>query len=1488
MNDNNKIINLFEFLKQYNNIKNPVVTNIENQKWIKWMDNIPICENIINNIYNMDEESDILFTILKPKLTECPNPPENLKEWIFNGWQNVDNEVEIKDSIDKIEDINDKNKRVTVIYFKDDDERVKSLEEWKNIREVWKRKEIISRKVDGIFNEFYMLYSLIKKESEDVELIFGDGILYCSGKNIINHPILLQPVELKFDPNIPSFDIRIADKNSELYNSVFSYLLEPNYDLLLDLYDEFNKNQYVPYENADSSSFLNRLAHALEVNGEFFEDKKEIKNITSYPQIYRRPILFLRKRNLGFQVAIDSIIEDININGSIPSFLEDIVGKSNEKQARDLGETVDYNSVNSNGIDNEILLTKSANAEQLMVAKKLEQNDAVLVQGPPGTGKTHTIANMIGHLLSEGKSILVTSYSEKALSVMKEKVDINLQALCLSLLSTTESRNEMEKTLDVINENRSRFEPATLQEKINKLQNERDININKLMELKHKLKNARLNEYRAIIVNGREYNPIEAGKFIQKHGEDACWIPLPVEKGSLSLSQEELIELYRSNINITIEEEEEYNCNLPEIDELITPIEFNNIINKKNSFNSKKLEYGIGLWKSECENEELLSNICEHVRSALNIVDFDKEWSLEIIENSKEEVLKNNWNNLIDEIERVYTQSVEFSEKRIKYNPEFIDLDESIDMNLQFDTIINKIKNGGKITKLNLFINKSMKKAIDLCRVNGDAPSKLNEFIALKECYNLNEMKNKLKDRWNRQMASLGADNTDSMGKDFEMTLKKYVPIIKNNLIWYNKIWNIVVEELKNCGLNYDQISIHNDLSSNKYSDLKFIKEDLGVAIIDALEAQIYRIQYKNIKKDKNKLEEIIMKYSKNSNSRIMSGLETAIMMENIEDYKQAYESIKEIKELGKDIEKRHELLNKLQKSAPAWANSIKERKDKFNKEQIPDNVEEAWLYSQFVKELEDRHNVSIDKLQEEISMIEEEIKRNTAELAFNKAWKFKLAQFDNNKRQVQAIEGWRQLIRKIGAGKGKRAEKLKSEARKLMPYCQGAVPVWIMPLNKVVENFNPQENKFDVVIIDEASQADIMALVALYLGKQVIIVGDNEQVSPLAIGEKTEEMDRIIQEYLRDIPNHFLYSGRFSIYDLAQASGYQPVRLKEHFRCVPAIIQYSNILSYNGQIKALRDTSNVKTKPPIITYRVEDGICNNKINEKEAEVIVSLILACLKHSEYNNKTFGVITLRGDKQAALIDKMLQSKMDVKEYSERNILCGNSSNFQGDERDIIFLTMVDSNDKEGPMRLNSYGSDNLYKKRYNVAVSRAKDQLWLIHSLDSENDLKTGDIRKELIDYCNNYKSRQTEYEKNVIKAESEFEKRVMKYLIENGYNITPQWEVGAYRIDMVATYKDNKVAIECDGERWHGEDNIDEDMERQSILERLGWRFIRIRGSKFFTDEISTMEKVYEKLTVMGIYKENINNISLCEDEKLKNAIISEAQCIRDEWKEVE
>src|SRR5690606_35372940 len=66
--------------------------------------------------------------------------------------------------------------------------------------------------------------------------------------------------------------------------------------------------------------------------------------------------------------------------------------------------------------EDEILFSKEANAEQVEIARRLERYKAVLVQGPPGTGKTHTIANLIGHLLAQGKSILVTSHTAKALT----------------------------------------------------------------------------------------------------------------------------------------------------------------------------------------------------------------------------------------------------------------------------------------------------------------------------------------------------------------------------------------------------------------------------------------------------------------------------------------------------------------------------------------------------------------------------------------------------------------------------------------------------------------------------------------------------------------------------------------------------------------------------------------------------------------------------------------------------------------------------------------------------------------------------------------------------------------------------------------------------------------------------------------------------------------------------------------------------------------
>lgn len=1488
-----KIVRLFHFLKQFNNIKNPIITDVNNQVWRKWLDNIPEHRCIVNNIYSREiDESQEILRVRRPILKDCPAMPASLKDWLEKDWDSVYSEIKVKKEIRLFQkDSNNDAGEYKIERFEDSKDRVEDLLKWKKEREAWIEEELPARAVDELFNSFYALYSNIKKEGGELELILGDGNLLYKGDVYIDHPLLLCHVKLEFDADVPEFKLTYSDKGLEIYRSILYYIENVNNELLKEIYSDFQGNNYSPLEFENTNLFLNRMANALSSKGRFAERKEFLQGDLHNPQIYRKPVLFLRRRNLGYGVALDTIIEDININNKVPSFLKEVVGIVEENP---FNKDTAYltTELNPKGIDENILLTKEANREQLAVAKFLESNGAVLVQGPPGTGKTHTIANLIGHYLAQGKSILVTSSSEKALSVLKSKVHPSLQSLCLSLLSSTESRQEMEKNLDEINEIRSRLNPIALQNEIESLENIRKNQITRLDQLRLKLRNTRINEYRPIVVNGNEYKPIDAAKYLSENEDRYSWIPMPVEKGEpLPLTEEEIIELYRTNGLISPEDEKEYYYNRPKLEELMSPMEFQNIILEKSKFSEESLNKFTEYWRGNFielnanNGIEELKNIIARIKKSISYIDFEKAWILETMEAAKEEARKKAWLKLVDHINYVYNLSLTSMEDIIKYNPQFKELEENIDLKLQLENIIKKIESGGKVTRFNLLLNSEMKIAINACRVNGVIPKKINEYKALLKYYNLNKAREELSNRWNRQMVPLGADNTRDMGQDFEVVCKKYCSIIEENLLWYDKYWNPILSRLKALGLRIELIDNNLDLSNDKYSRLKYIKNYLADKIIEVLKVEIYRLQYNKLNKSLETYIEFINRYSHSQNSVLLKGLLDAILMGDIDSYKEHYEALARIENLSGIIKKRKDLLRSLSESAPNWAKEIQNRNSVHGKDSPPFGIKEAWLYVQFKQEILDRKNQSLEEMQNEIFKLEDDIKSSTAELAYKKAWRAKLINFQHNKKQVQAIEGWRQLIRKIGNGKGKRAEIYKAEARKLMPSCQGAIPVWIMPLSKVVESFNPAENRFDIVIIDEASQSDVMALTALYLGEKAIIVGDNEQVSPLSIGERTEDMDRLIREYLYDIPNDKLYSGKFSLYDLAQATGYQPIRLKEHFRCVPDIIQYSNILSYNGQIKPLRDDSQVMVKPALVPYRVEGAISKNKINEKEAEAIVSLILACCEMEEYKDKTFGVITLRGEKQAAVIDRMLQKRMSPSEYSKREILCGNSANFQGDERDIIFLSMVDTNEGEGPLRFNGYGPDDLYKKRYNVAVSRAKDQIWLVYSLDTEEDLKPGDIRKELINYFKNPHGKDIEYQRRSLEAESEFEKEVMKYLIFKGYKIVPQWQVGAYRIDMVAIYGDKKVAIECDGERWHGEDKIEEDMFRQSILERLGWTFIRIRGSEFYSNKEETIELVIKKLEALKVYPYTNSNESLQESKyTLVDKVKQVAAKIKKSW----
>jgi very-short-patch-repair endonuclease len=183
------------------------------------------------------------------------------------------------------------------------------------------------------------------------------------------------------------------------------------------------------------------------------------------------------------------------------------------------------------------------------------------------------------------------------------------------------------------------------------------------------------------------------------------------------------------------------------------------------------------------------------------------------------------------------------------------------------------------------------------------------------------------------------------------------------------------------------------------------------------------------------------------------------------------------------------------------------------------------------------------------------------------------------------------------------------------------------------------------------------------------------------------------------------------------------------------------------------------------------------------------------------------------------------------------------------------------------------------------VSRARNQLWVVHSLDADRHLKSGDLRRRLLDHASDPQALLREMEIQGSRVDSPFEKQVMQRLVAAGYRVRSQWSVGAYRIDLVVEGLNRKLAVECDGEKWHTPEQLQDDLERQAILERLGWIFVRIRGSLFFRDPDAAIAPVFAKLAHLDI--EALGPASQAEpmtDSPLVERLRRKAEDLRAAW----
>lgn len=1458
-----RLSRVFQYLEALNQHRNPPKRQIREQLWALRLKDLPSHSSIELGSARVgqenrtdgsgvagvrDEDDDFILKVSRPKLTQAPEPTAELKSWLETGWGDPAKEVTVRKSKNEL----NQHSETVLVQFEDDPTRIAEMEVWKGERDEWARNERPARAAIRIFENLYEVYGHTEREAERVEMVLGDGILsWRRDDGGIRHPVLLQRLQISFDPSIPQFRLSETERPVELYSALFQSMSDVDGRAIGRCREELERGNYHPLGDRDTSGFLKRLVVQLSPRGEFVESG-EPEGERDDPRIGRSPVIFLRARTLGFAAAIEAILEDLRNRDDLPWSLLNIVGLEPPAVVDETPAKVAQES-------QDVLLSKPANPEQIRIAQSTGTSGGVLVQGPPGTGKTHTIGNLIGHLLAQGKSVLVTSHTTKALRMVRSQVESKLRSLCVSVLeSDLDSRKQLESAVGSIAERLSQVDSKSLETDGQRLSQERaDLN-QKIESLREQLQNARADEYREVVVGGRSWSPSDAARWTAKEENRCAWIPTPVVLGAkLTLSEGQVAELYSTNHSVPAEAERELSGSLPDTAHLPSPAEFEALTKTRAQLAATDREFRPELWSGSGPKAtpESLVAIAERVEAAIEPLSGGDRWKLAAVYAGKNGgPYRKPWDSLVSLIEQVHLEAAKSQELLLRNEPT---LDSASSLEAQEKTALEihaHLQGNGNLGFLSLLTHRAWKRLLEGTRVNGGRPTLPEHFAAISTFCHVRILRRELSTRWDRQMAPLGAETSGKLGDEIERNAVQYCGPIRSCLSWNSRTWAPIEDDLRNAGFLWVRFMVEQPPSVGPDGELRRLWIAVNTDLLPILSAGINALLWRNNETAFAELRErLSLAKSVTADSIVVAHLYDAIAECNADSYRSAYGQLLELQSLRKELDRRKELLGRLDLVAPAWASAIRTRAGAHGFATEPGKSTDAWTWRQLHDELERRASVSLEDLQASLERAQNDLRAITIELIDRRAWRFQAER--TSLAQRQALIGWLDLIRKIGKGTGIRVPRLRAEAVRQMTECRAAVPVWVMPLSRVVENFDPRKSRFDVVIIDEASQSDVMALVALYLGKSVVVVGDHEQVSPSAVGQEVTIVQNLIDEFLDGIPNNQLYDPKTSVYDLARQSFGGTIRLVEHFRCVTDIIEFSNELSYDGQIKPLRDASRVALKPHTIAYRVEGSTRDGRINHREAEVIASLAAAALEQPEYQNNefgdrtSFGVVSLIGEEQALEIDRLLRTRIPPELYERHRFLCGTSAQFQGDERDVVFISVVDT-PTGSPLR---FRDDQMFKQRYNVAASRARDQMWVIHSLNVQTDLRGGDLRRRLIEHAQDPGVLVRLLEDKEKRTESPFEREVLRKLTTAGYQVTPQWKVGSRRIDLVVEGNGRRLAVECDGDRYHPLEKLGEDMERQAVLERLGWIFTRIRGSVFFRDPDLAMTPVFEKLRELEI-----------------------------------
>lgn len=698
-----RLTKLFEFLKAYIDLRYPPVRDVSQQPRSLWLKDLPSHPSVelfrdagkTEDEVDEFEESDIVLRLTRPVITQCPPPPPVLSDWLKSGWQEASGKVEAYPT----RNIIGKDGRTLIERFEADSRRPLLLRTWQQQREQWVTNERPARQSMTLFQTIYEWYGVQEREGEKIELLVGDGLLSCPNVDgDFYHPVLLQKLELEFYPEKrqPQFVFRKREQPPELYMEFLRSLPEVNSQQLARCADEMKKAEFAPLGAEDTDGFLRRLIQGLfPSDGAVFENERpsegEHTDFSSQtdlsffnqsrttreqngPAIERQPVIFMRQRRTGPGNVFDLVLEDIASREVFPLSLLQILGveASADRQGESLGSGPSIGNE-----DDHVLLSKPANREQLEIAKQLARRDCVLVQGPPGTGKTHTIANLLGHLLAQGKRVLVTAHTPKALRVLRQKVVEPLQPLCVSVLhNDKQSQEELQTSVRKIHVRLS-DDDRLLERDAQRLRGERKRILESLRDARHRLLDARQDEIRDVVFGGKAMRPIEAAKRVKEGTGKNNWIPSPVNLGeSLPLSHPEVVALYQTNARISLADERELAGIRPDVGTLPTPREFRSAVEEMTALADQNLRLREELWDAALEPEDLaeFDRMLELASKTIGFLRNSAPWQLLALQAGRDgEPARREWDSLVEKIEATWREVYDCHALVMEHGPDLSD-----------------------------------------------------------------------------------------------------------------------------------------------------------------------------------------------------------------------------------------------------------------------------------------------------------------------------------------------------------------------------------------------------------------------------------------------------------------------------------------------------------------------------------------------------------------------------------------------------------------------------------------------------------------------------------------------------------------------------------------------------------------------------------------------------------------------------------------------